>query len=96
MPNDKESKGARPALPAIPGVPDPGGDFVASCDWGDNWARIALRNDVSGAEILVVIPFRAEEDAEPERISRQIYEQARPHLNKAVRTVSAKAWEGNA
>ena len=71
----------------------PGGEFVSACDWGENWGRIALRNEVSGAEVLIVLPFRAEDGAAPEQIARQLYEQARRHLNKAVRTVIAKAWE---
>jgi hypothetical protein len=68
------------------------GRFEAVCDWGDNWGRIALKNNESGAEILIVIPFTPEPD-EPDNVTeRHLYEQARPQMNKAIHTLISKAW----
>lgn len=76
--------------PAITGAG--GSEFVATCDWGENWGRIALTNKATGAEVLIVVPFRAPENAPRQIVEQQLYEQARPQLSKAVHVLIAKAW----
>ncbi|MGE3246605.1 MAG: hypothetical protein AB7F96_08505 [Beijerinckiaceae bacterium] len=67
-------------------------NFTAACDWGDNWGRIALTNKASGAEILIVVPFSGNRDLPAHVLEQQLYEQARPQLSKAVRSLISKAW----
>ncbi len=66
--------------------------FEMACDWGENWGRIALTDKASGAEILVVIPFSGNQDLPAATLEQQLCERARPHMNKAVRTLIAKSW----
>lgn len=78
------------SIKASPGAGE--GQFAAECDWGDNWGRIALTNKVSGTEILIVFPFSPDPDLPKNEIERQIYEQARPQMNKAIHALISKAW----
>jgi hypothetical protein len=89
-PDDTSSDQSPSNLPAPQGAA--GGQFAIACDWGENWGRIALTDATSGAEILVVVPFSGGRDLSAAELERQVCEQARPHLNKAVRTLIAKTW----
>ena len=66
--------------------------FTMACDWGENWGRIALTDKTSGAEILIVVPFAGNRDLPADAMEQQLCEQARPHLNKAVRSLISKSW----
>ena len=68
-------------------------EFALACDWGENWGRIALINQTTGAELLIVVPFPGNTDMPPEKIEQKLCELARPHLNKAVRALIARSWQ---